>query len=138
MDLEGAEEAAPADKPAGKPAAQPKAEAKPEKALDVKGETKLGMQHTKAGDFPKWYQEVIMKAEMIEFYDISGCYILRPWSYYIWECIQHWFDSQIKESGVQNCYFPCFVSAAKLKRRRIMWKGLSLKLLGSPDLENLS
>ena len=58
MDLEGAEEAAPADKPAGKPAAQPKVEAKPEKALDVKGETKLGMQHTKAGDFPKWYQEV--------------------------------------------------------------------------------
>ena len=34
--------------------------------------------------------QVITKAEMIEFYDVSGCYILRPWSYYIWECITHW------------------------------------------------
>jgi len=55
---------------------------------------------------------------MIEFYDISGCYILRPWSYYIWECIHHWFDSQIKESGVENCYFPCFVSEGKLNREK--------------------
>jgi prolyl-tRNA synthetase family I len=55
---------------------------------------------------------------MISFYDVSGCYILRPWSYYIWECIQHWFDSKIKESGVQNCYFPCFVSQDKLEKEK--------------------
>ena len=47
---------------------------------------------------------------MIDFYDISGCYILRPWSYSIWEAIQDFLDGQIKTLGVQNCYFPMFVS----------------------------
>ena len=39
----------------------------------------VGLEYTKAGNFPKWYEQVINKSEMIEFYDISGCYILRPW-----------------------------------------------------------
>jgi len=94
-----------------------KKDAKAETQVATK-QTKLGMMNKKRGDFSKWYQEVITKSEMIEFYDISGCYILRPWSYYIWECISHWFDSQIKESGVQNCYFPCFVSEKKLTKEK--------------------
>jgi prolyl-tRNA synthetase len=84
----------------------------------AKKDTRLCIEVAKAEDFPKWYQEVIKKSEMIEFYDVSGCYILRPWSYYIWECVQHWFDAQIKESGVQNCYFPCFVSEDKLNKEK--------------------
>ena len=36
----------------------------------------------------EWYSQVITKSEMIEYYDISGCYILRPWAYAIWENIQ--------------------------------------------------
>jgi bifunctional glutamyl/prolyl-tRNA synthetase len=35
-----------------------------------------------------WYSQVITKAEMLEYYDVSGCYILRPWAYSIWERIQ--------------------------------------------------
>ena len=45
---------------------------------------------------------MITKAEMIEYYDISGCYILRPLSFFIWEQIQRKFDGDIKEIGVQN------------------------------------
>ena len=55
---------------------------------------------------------------MIDFYDISGCYILRPWSYSIWEAIQDFLDGQIKTLGVQNCYFPMFVSEAKLQAEK--------------------
>jgi prolyl-tRNA synthetase len=40
--------------------------------------------------------QVITHAEMIDYYDISGCYILRPWSFNIWEAIQRWFDAEIK------------------------------------------
>ena len=47
----------------------------------------LGLTVGKSENFAKWYTEVITKAEMIEYYDISGCYILRPWSYNIWERI---------------------------------------------------
>ena len=55
---------------------------------------------------------------MIDFYDISGCYILRPWSYSIWEAIQDFLDGQIKTLGVQNCYFPMFVSEARLNAEK--------------------
>ena len=61
---------------------------------------------------------MIVKAEMIEFYDISGCYILRPWSYSLWEAIQSYLDGRIKTLGVQNCYFPMFVSEARLNAEK--------------------
>ncbi|OXB69985.1 UNVERIFIED_CONTAM: hypothetical protein H355_006228 [Colinus virginianus] len=43
---------------------------------------------------------------MIEYYDVSGCYIMRPWSFFIWEKVQQFFDSAIKAMDVQNAYFP--------------------------------
>ncbi|XP_046402362.1 bifunctional glutamate/proline--tRNA ligase-like isoform X2 [Ischnura elegans] len=55
---------------------------------------------------------------MIEYYDVSGCYILRPWSYAIWEVIKGWLDAQFKKLGVQNCYFPIFVSKNVLEMEK--------------------
>lgn len=66
-------------------------------------------------DFTNWYAEVITKSEMIEYGKISGCYILRPWSYGVWEQIQTWFDAEIKELEVENCYFPLFVTKGALE-----------------------
>jgi len=90
---------------------------------DKKGEKKkgtslLGVTSTKEGDFSEWYTDVITKSEMIEYYDISGCYILRPWSYAIWEQIQAFFDSEIKKLGVQNSYFPLLVSEKALNAEK--------------------
>lgn len=62
---------------------------------------------------------------MIDYYDISGCYILRPRSYFIWEQIQNHFDSGIKELDVQNCYFPMFVSQAALEKEKEHLEGFS-------------
>jgi prolyl-tRNA synthetase len=55
---------------------------------------------------------------MISYYDISGCYILRPWSYKIWEIIQKWFDVEIQKKGVENSYFPLFVSQERLEKEK--------------------
>ncbi|XP_050434060.1 uncharacterized protein LOC126841535 [Adelges cooleyi] len=56
---------------------------------------------------------------MIEYYDVSGCYVLRPWSFGIWEQLQKWFDNVIKRQlGVRNCYFPIFVSKAVLEKEK--------------------
>lgn len=55
---------------------------------------------------------------MIEYYDISGCYILRPWSFAIWEIIKKWFDIEIKKLGLRNCYFPMFVSQNALQKEK--------------------
>ena len=49
---------------------------------------------------------------------MSGCYIFRPWSYAIWEIIMGWFDAEIKKLGVQNAYFPMFVSQSALEREK--------------------
>lgn len=61
---------------------------------------------------------MLTKSEMLEYYDVSGCYVLRPWSYAIWETIQSWFDAEIKKLGVSNCYFPIFVSQSALEREK--------------------
>lgn len=61
---------------------------------------------------------MITKSELIEYYDVSGCYILRPWSFSIWEAIKEFFDAEIKKLGVENCYFPMFVSHSALEREK--------------------
>lgn len=66
----------------------------------------------------KYQLQVITKSEMIEYYDVSGCYILRPWSFSIWEKIVAFFDKAIKKLGVENAYFPMFVSAAALEKEK--------------------
>jgi prolyl-tRNA synthetase len=71
-----------------------------------------------AENFSDWYTQVIVMSEMIDYYDISGCYILRPWAYSIWEQIQGFFDSSIKALGVQNAYFPVFVSRSALEAEK--------------------
>ncbi|XP_020098637.1 putative proline--tRNA ligase C19C7.06 isoform X3 [Ananas comosus] len=58
------------------------------KKKEVKKETKLGLTYKKDENFGEWYSEVVVSSEMIEYYDISGCYILRPWTMPIWETLQ--------------------------------------------------
>lgn len=88
---------------------------------------------------------------MLDYYSVSGCYILKPWSYSIWEeiqgnasfslnltidmvvgflsCLTHfclgWFNAKIKEMDVQNSYFPMFVSAKVLEREKDHIEGFS-------------
>merc|ERR1712141_919810 len=80
--------------------------------------TRLGMEAKKADNLADWYSQIIVKAELLEYYDVSGCYILRPWAYSIWELIQSFFDGEIKKLGVENCYFPIFVSHAALEKEK--------------------
>jgi len=82
------------------------------------GVTRLGLEVKKEESLPDWYSQVLLKAEMMEYYDVSGCYILRPWSFAIWETMKDFFDTEIKKLGVENCYFPCFVSQAALEREK--------------------
>uniref|UniRef100_A0AAY4BXY1 Bifunctional glutamate/proline--tRNA ligase n=1 Tax=Denticeps clupeoides TaxID=299321 RepID=A0AAY4BXY1_9TELE len=78
----------------------------------------LGLEAKKEENLAEWYSQVITKAEMIEYYDVSGCYVLRPWSFSIWEAIKDFFDTEIKKLGVENCYFPMFVSQAALEKEK--------------------
>ncbi|XP_069029580.1 bifunctional glutamate/proline--tRNA ligase isoform X1 [Embiotoca jacksoni] len=83
-----------------------------------KKQTRLGLEAKKEENLADWYSQVITKAEMIEYYDVSGCYVLRPWAFSIWEAIKEFFDREIKKLGVENCYFPMFVSQAALEKEK--------------------
>ena len=65
---------------------------------------------------------------MIEYYDISGCYILRPWSYSVWESITKYFDILIATEGVENSYFPMFVSERALKKEKDHVEGFAAEV----------
>ncbi|XP_027754222.1 bifunctional glutamate/proline--tRNA ligase isoform X6 [Empidonax traillii] len=83
-----------------------------------KKQTRLGLEVKKEENLSEWFSQVITKAEMIEYYDVSGCYVLRPWAHSIWEAIRDFFDAEIKKLGVENCYFPMFVSQAALETEK--------------------
>ena len=111
MSVKGEKKEAKAKAP--KAPAQPKA---PGGGKEVKKETQLGMNVTRAEDFGAWYSNVVTAGEMIEYYDVSGCYILRPWSYAIWERIKDHFDAEIKKRV--PCATPCGTRCAPRAIRR--------------------
>ncbi|MFA4886752.1 MAG: proline--tRNA ligase [Candidatus Nanoarchaeia archaeon] len=69
----------------------------------------MGITVKKEADFSEWYTQVLQKAELIEYSDVSGCYILRPRAYYIWERIQEYLDKKFKKTGVKNSAFPLLI-----------------------------
>lgn len=100
----------------------------------------IGITVDKSLDFSGWYQQILTKGEMLDYYDVSGCYILRPASYAIWEKIQRWFDDKIKSIGVQNAYFPMFVSSRVLEKEKDHIEGFAPEVAwvtraGSSELE---
>nr|XP_009800343.1 PREDICTED: putative proline--tRNA ligase C19C7.06 isoform X2 [Nicotiana sylvestris] len=77
---------------------------------------------------------------MIEYYDISGCYILRPWAMSIWEILQAFFDAEIKKKKIKNSYFPLFVSPGVLQKEKDHIEGFAPEVAwvtktGESDLE---
>lgn len=86
----------PMPKEAKKAGGEDKKPAQSNKKTAKKGETLLALQWKKSENFPLWYSDVIVLSEMIAYYDISGCYILRPWSYKIWELMQEWFNQEVR------------------------------------------
>ncbi|KAH3666409.1 hypothetical protein WICMUC_005677 [Wickerhamomyces mucosus] len=106
----------------------------------LEGAKLVGVTVDKFLDFPGWYQQILTKGEMLEYYDVSGCYILRPASYFVWEQIQDYFNSAIKKLGVRNAYFPMFVSQKVLEKEKDHIEGFAPEVAwvtkaGSSELE---
>jgi prolyl-tRNA synthetase len=75
-----------------------------------------GITVKKAENPSEWYTQVIQKAELIDYTDVSGCYVFRPRSFAIWEKLREFFDCEIKKLGVQNLYFPMFIPESFFKK----------------------
>jgi len=83
-----------------------------------KKENKIGIESKKEEDFPNWYRQVLVRSEMLDYYDVSGCYILRPWAYRIWKEIQNFLSNEFEKLGVEDSYFPMFVTKKVLEREK--------------------
>ncbi|KAI7267927.1 prolyl-tRNA synthetase [Hortaea werneckii] len=103
-----------------KAAAKSKGEKQSQQAPKKKsGEPELiGITCKKSEDIAEWYQQVILKGEMLEFTDVPGCYVYLPGSYKIWDFIRAFFDARIQKMKVKNCYFPLFITEANLQREK--------------------
>ena len=60
-------------------------------------------------NYSKWYNELVVKADLAEQADVRGCMIIKPYGYAIWEKLQHELDKKFKQTGVQNAYFPLLI-----------------------------
>ncbi|MBQ3925859.1 MAG: proline--tRNA ligase [Bacteroidaceae bacterium] len=70
----------------------------------------------RAEDYSKWYNELVVKAELAEQADVRGCMVIRPYGYAIWEKMQRVLDDMFKETGVQNAYFPLLIPKSFLSK----------------------
>ena len=60
-------------------------------------------------DYSKWYNELVVKADLAENSGVRGCMVIKPYGFAIWEKMRDEFDKKFKETGHQNAYFPIFV-----------------------------
>jgi len=89
----------------------------------------IGITVSKAENFSQWYQEVVLKAELIEYYtEISGFFIMRPNTMYIWNIIRKWFQERIEAMGVEETNFPMFLSSKSLEKEKDHVEGFAPEL----------
>jgi prolyl-tRNA synthetase len=81
-----------------------------------------------AEDFPRWYQDVVAKAQLAENGPVRGTMVIRPWAYGIWELLQRGLDDRIKASGARNAYFPLLIPESYLRREAEHVEGFSPEL----------
>jgi prolyl-tRNA synthetase len=81
-----------------------------------------------ADDFPRWYQDVLAKAELADNGPVRGTMVIRPYGYGIWEQMQAQMDARIKAAGAENAYFPLFIPESYLTREAEHVEGFSPEL----------
>ena len=77
----------------------------------------MGKNLTKrAEDYSKWYNELVVKADLAENSGVRGCMVIKPYGFAIWEKMQAALDRMFKETGHQNAYFPIFIPKSYLSK----------------------
>jgi prolyl-tRNA synthetase len=85
----------------------------------------IGVTVKKSQDFPEWYVQVVLKAELADYAPVKGCMIIRPDAYAVWEKIQEIVNQKIKATGHQNVYFPMFIPEGFLNREAEHFEGFT-------------
>lgn len=99
------------------------------------------MTEKKLENFPEWYSQVLLKGNMHDYYDIKGCFIMKPQAMFVWKQIQKYFTEKIENLGVLECYFPMLVTKAALEKEKTHLQNFSpelawITMCGENELEN--
>ncbi|MDT0622262.1 proline--tRNA ligase [Croceitalea vernalis] len=71
---------------------------------------------SRAEDYSKWYNELVVKADLAENSGVRGCMVIKPYGFAIWEKMQAGLDKMFKDTGHQNAYFPLFIPKSYLSK----------------------
>jgi prolyl-tRNA synthetase len=82
----------------------------------------------RSDDFPRWYQDVVARAELADNGPVRGTMVIRPYGYAIWERMQSELDDRIKAAGADNAYFPLFIPESYLRKEAQHVEGFSPEL----------
>ncbi|MGW0418414.1 proline--tRNA ligase [Streptomyces sp. NPDC003015] len=82
----------------------------------------------RADDFPRWYQDLVGKAELADNGPVRGTMVIRPYGYGLWERMQAEMDARIKATGTQNAYFPLLIPQSYLTREADHVEGFAPEL----------
>lgn len=89
-----------------------------------KEKSELGVT-TDKDNFGEWFSELMVKADLADYTEVSGCMVLKPSSYEIWEKIKHLVDIEFSKLGIKNCYFPLFIPEKYLNKEKEHVEGFS-------------
>ncbi|MCC7356419.1 MAG: proline--tRNA ligase [Candidatus Doudnabacteria bacterium] len=82
----------------------------------------------KTDDISEWYNDVVLRAGLVEYSDVKGCLIIKPNGYALWESVQKELDLWFKADGVKNVYFPLFIPMSLLQKEADHLEGFSPEL----------
>ena len=111
------------------PEIQTKKQEKVEKKQEIQPEIpnkegKLGITADK-DEFSEWFTQIMLKADLADYTDVSGCIVFKPTAYAIWEKIKEETDKRFKKLGIKNCYFPLFIPEKLLNKEKEHVKGFA-------------
>ena len=69
-------------------------------------------------DFSRWYTDVILKTELVDYAPVKGFMVIRAYGYALWENIQKRFDNEFKKTGHKNVYFPLLIPESYLNKEK--------------------
>ena len=79
-------------------------------------------------DFNEWYNEVVLRADLVDYGPVRGTMVIKPYGYALWENIQRELDRMFKETGHQNTYFPLFIPISFLQKEAEHVEGFAPEL----------
>lgn len=80
---------------------------------------------SRSTDYSKWYNELVVMADLAQHSDVKGCMVIKPYGYAIWEKMKDALDKMFKDTGHQNAYFPLFIPKSYLSKEAAHVEGFA-------------